>query len=796
MDRDSTICTPVRYGFDPPRRRAARELARWKRLVALTAALAAAATVTLPRSAAACVADADCDDANPCTLDGCDAGSCRNDVVEDGTPCPDDTVCNGLETCAGAVCVPGVALECADGNACTDETCDAIRGCLSTPNTGLCDDGNACTTGDLCRYGSCVGGDVSSGCSPCAAIAVIPPQGGTFVGATSGAGTLAGRCGASGPAPERVYAWTPATSGIATVTTCGTATTYDTVLYLRANACATGTDLACNDDTAGCPVASAPNRGSRLTPTVTAGLTYYVVVDGYSGAHGTYTLTVEPPATCGNGVREAREECDGDDRTACASGECSDCRCTPPADGLPDLVADVSGAWLQYNASVPASDLAEGCASAPSGVDLLRFTAGASNRGTAPFVLGDPACPTPCSANPGAVCGNPEFVCGPTGGNDRPHYTNFARFELLGARGETVRDGRKPGWCFRDSVTCPNAVFTSCSNQGLSIGCGDVYRSNIGCQYLDVTGVPDGAYLLQVRIDPFDRIVELDETNNVARMPVTISRPSASACAQPTFIPAQGGAFTGTTRGTGTLSGNCGRSELSPEQVFVWTPALSGMATISTCGSGTAYDTVLHVRRGECLAGAEVACNDDTPGCMTGGAGARGSAVTIPVEGGESYFVVVDGYNGQGGPFSLTVMPPDGAPRPSACNQPLIVPPDGGTVAGTTSGVSTLAGSCGRSASSPEAVALWTPSRSGTATLSTCGAATAYDTVLYVRRAGCTTGPELACNDDTSGCATAEPSAHHGSRVTVDVVAGETYAVVVDGYNGGAGAFSLQVVLP
>src|SRR5438034_254305 len=97
-------------------------------------------------------------------------------------------------------------------------------------------------------------------------------------GTTSGTGALVGSCGSSGTAPERVYLWTPAVSGTATIQTCGAGTTFDTVLYMRSGACASGPEMAagCNDDA--CTNATGLYRASRLTPTVTAGQTYYIVV--------------------------------------------------------------------------------------------------------------------------------------------------------------------------------------------------------------------------------------------------------------------------------------------------------------------------------------------------------------------------------------------------------------------------------------------------------------------------------------------------------------------------------------
>src|SRR6266704_4111019 len=130
----------------------------------------------------------------------------------------------------------------------------------------------------------------------CTSPAVIPAQGGTFSGATSGTGALAGSCGSSGTAAEQVLQWTPAVSGTATIQTCGAGTPFDTVLYLRSGACASGPEVAagCNEDA--CMNATGLNRASRPTPTVTEGQTYYIVVDGFNGAAGTFSLTVTPPA--------------------------------------------------------------------------------------------------------------------------------------------------------------------------------------------------------------------------------------------------------------------------------------------------------------------------------------------------------------------------------------------------------------------------------------------------------------------------------------------------------------------
>jgi hypothetical protein len=235
----------------------------------------------------------------------------------------------------------------------------------------------------------------------------------------------------------------------------------------------------------------------------------------------------------------------------------------------------------------------------------------------------------------------------------------------------------------------------------------------------------------------------------------------------------------------------------APERIFQWTPAVSGTAVLHTCNTAaTTYDTVLYVRSGSCT-GTQLGCNDDTSGCGTTTDVAnphRGSRVTLAVTQGQTYFIVVDGYNGGSGSFSLTVTPP----AASACGSAANIPAEGGTFSGATSGPSTLAGTCVPTATAPERVYRWTPAASGTAIIQTCSTtATTYDTVLYVRSGTCT-GTQLACNDDTTGCGTTTDVAnpHRGSRITTTVSAGQTYFIVVDGYDGNQGSYSLRVTPP
>jgi predicted dienelactone hydrolase len=120
------------------------------------------------------------------------------------------------------------------------------------------------------------------------------------------------------------------------------------------------------------------------------------------------------------------------------------------------------------------------------------------------------------------------------------------------------------------------------------------------------------------------------------------------------------------------------------------------------------------------------------------------------------------------------------------CSDATVIPPAGGVIDGTTvGGTSVLGSSCGLDIIAPERVFQWTPSVSHDAAIQTCGGTTDFDTTLYVRQGTCQ-GPDLACNDDGPACG---PQ----SMLTLPVVAGTTYYIVVDGNGTAAGPFTLSV---
>jgi hypothetical protein len=104
-----------------------------------------------------------------------------------------------------------------------------------------------------------------------------------------------------------VYSFTPGADVAVSIDLC--ASTYDTKVYVYAGG--VGILVACNDD-AGCGYSGWQSLIDNLS--LTAGVTYYIVVDGYGGSCGSYDIqiggfepcVVECPA---GGIHEAEPPC-------------------------------------------------------------------------------------------------------------------------------------------------------------------------------------------------------------------------------------------------------------------------------------------------------------------------------------------------------------------------------------------------------------------------------------------------------------------------------------------------------
>ena len=142
--------------------------------------------------------------------------------------------------------------------------------------------------------------------------------------------------------------------------------------------------------------------------------------------------------------------------------------------------------------------------------------------------------PAPANNNAGGVTGSSN-AGGATGNNNaagvKGSKVSFCLTDVLSAG--NVGDGA--GVAYVDpTVTQPAPVRIDlppmeCGaiEQGLNPGMGDYYGPGLADQWIDITGVPDGSYVLRITVDPEQLLTEADETNNSVDIPVALFRDSA-----------------------------------------------------------------------------------------------------------------------------------------------------------------------------------------------------------------------------------------------------------------------------
>uniref|UniRef100_A0A8C5I8X1 Lysyl oxidase homolog n=1 Tax=Gouania willdenowi TaxID=441366 RepID=A0A8C5I8X1_GOUWI len=104
------------------------------------------------------------------------------------------------------------------------------------------------------------------------------------------------------------------------------------------------------------------------------------------------------------------------------------------------------------------------------------------------------------------------------------HYHSmeaFSNYDLLDvSTGQKVAEGHKASFCLEDTSCDPGVrrrFACTAHTQGLSPGCYDTYHANIDCQWIDITDVPPGNYILKVTVNPSQLVQESDFSNNEVR---------------------------------------------------------------------------------------------------------------------------------------------------------------------------------------------------------------------------------------------------------------------------------------
>ena len=166
--------------------------------------------------------------------------------------------------------------------------------------------------------------------------------------------------------------------------------------------------------------------------------------------------------------------------------------------------------------------IAEEVVGGPGYRRLLRFDTVLMNRGDGDLIVGDRSDPN----NPYA----PYFVYHQCHGHYHIRY--FSIYELLTLDGQLVVAGTKQGFCFEDSFKYEDGGKSQgyeCGEQGITSGWGDWYYKQLVGQWIDITGVPEGDYIVRVSINTGQYSPIFDEGkdrySNVTEVRVKIPSP-------------------------------------------------------------------------------------------------------------------------------------------------------------------------------------------------------------------------------------------------------------------------------
>ncbi|XYH99070.1 MXAN_6577-like cysteine-rich protein [Sorangium sp. So ce1128] len=731
---------------------------------------------------AAC--DGECVDRD---IDARHCGSC-------GNQCPDEQLCEGgkcacapgLEECDGD-CVDlesdplhcgSCEARCAYNQTCTDGACLCNEGltdcggrCVdltrSPEHCGAC--GAACGPGLVCQEGACicVVGDYED-------IGATAPQ--VVTGTTLGADTYFGLACVAAGSTEMVYRFTAEQAGGYRFDTAGSS--YDTAIaLLTTDIC---DELACNDDRGG-PEASASLR-------LDEGQAVFVVVSGYNGAQGDFVLSIDPlaPPTCPSGTIEPTlpRTITGDTRLlgdaiapSCGSIDTPDSSYTFTAPRAGRYIFDTygssydtilelrsgtcSGSVISCSDNAAEGEQSRVVANLTAGQTVVAIVDGVDGA-AGPFTLNvteyiPPPCPefTLGSTFPQTVTGSTAVMdrvsaisapCAGGGGPEAtyeftaPAYALYT-FDTVGSTFDTVLHVHD-GTCSGPSLACNDDTSGVQSQVKLLLDEGQTVIIVVD----GYSSSASGAYTLNVRqtLVPPCPAIDLGST-----VPQTV---------------------TGTTEGAvDIMTPSCG-SAGGNEATYSFTAAVAGTYVFDTFGSS--FNTTLSARDGQC-AGAALGCNTDA-------AGTTQSRLTLELGEGQTIILVIDGSSASAsGEFTLNAQQFNGGGTCSTAIDLGSVFPQ--VVTGTTAEQpESVTPTCG-SSNAPDMLYSFTAAENGTYIFNTFGSS--FDTVLQLFDGSCSR--PLRCNDDSGG--------GRQSHLTVDMVAGQTVLIAVDGRGTSSGDYVLQV---
>ena len=140
-----------------------------------------------------------------------------------------------------------------------------------------------------------------------------------------------------------------------------------------------------------------------------------------------------------------------------------------------------------------ACELVEGSVGGTGYRRLLRFDMVIINAGDGDLIVGSPTDPR------NRYAGSFEFSpC-----HQHYHIKGFSNYQLLNLDRTLATQGHKQAFCLEDDLkydTVKSSGYT-CANQGVTTGWGDWYFKQLSGQWIDITGVPEGDYIVHAQIN-------------------------------------------------------------------------------------------------------------------------------------------------------------------------------------------------------------------------------------------------------------------------------------------------------
>jgi hypothetical protein len=619
------------------------------------------------------------------------------------------------------------------------------------------------------------------------------------------------------------YSWTPTESGDVVIDTCGSE--FDTLLAVYTGAAVDAlTTIASNDDAgidASCTVQSA------VSFTAAAETTYHIAVDGYDGQQGAVTLSIRlatPPVVMNDHFAGAQILSGSPPQSV--TGTTVEATREP---GEPEHAGNAGGAsiWYSWAPAESGHVTIEGCGSDFD--TLLAVYTGATVNALSEIASNDDTCGLQSLVSFAAVAGTTYYIAvdgfdGQQGAVSLnlaliPAATNddFAQAQVLSGvlplqvTGSTIDATHETGESEHGGFIGGGSVWFSwtptVSSSVMIETCGSAFDAHYGVY----TGAAVDALTeiasnlasceLQTRVS-FGAVagttywIAVDGTQGqiggILQGAFLLTIHPATAAANDLFTAAEvlSGPLPISVAGT-TLDATHETGEPATGSASIWyswTPSVSELVTIETCGS--TIDTLLGIYTGTAVNALSNVTGDRAWGCSTQ------NRITFSAVGGTTYRIAVSGFHDLvQGDIELTIRPANPPINDAFANARVLRGNLPVFAAGTNVEATTEAGE-------PEHDGIvggasvwfsWTPRASGPVTIETCGSA--FDTHFGVYTG---TGLDaLTAVTSHSPRFRADNSCNFvDARLTFAATAGTTYWIAVDGFAGSQGAIALTIRVP